>query len=220
MLLGTFRAMRDPSTARATADLICLSHLRWNFVFQRPQHLMVRWARDRRVFFVEEPAFRPGITARLLVTREDNVHVVIPQLPEELDPAQADDAQHRLIDQLIRTRVISRYLLWYYTPMALAFTKHLRPAATIYDCMDELSGFKGAPSALAMRERDLMRRAGLVLTGGRSLYEAKRDQHSNIHCFPSTVETSWDSTWIQIRALVQDVLDGVRPGKPCSTTSW
>ena len=43
----------SPASSRPTPDLICFSHLRWNFVFQRPQHLMSRYARAHRVFFVE-----------------------------------------------------------------------------------------------------------------------------------------------------------------------
>jgi glycosyltransferase involved in cell wall biosynthesis len=96
--------------------------------------------------------------------------------------------QRQLLGELMREAGIRDYVLWYYTPMALAFTAHLSPAAIVYDCMDELSAYKDAPSALRQRERDLMQRASLVLTGGRSLYEAKRDQHQNIHLFPSSVD--------------------------------
>ena len=182
--------MHVPAPANPSVDLICFSHLRWNFVFQRPQHLMTRCARERRVFFVEEPVFAPGVTARLLITHDHGVVVAVPQLPEGLPPAQVDAAQRRLLDQLIRTEGVSRYLLWYYTPMALTFTEHLRPVATVFDCMDELSAFKGAPADLRARERELMRRAGLVLTGGQALYDAKRHQHRNIHACPSSVDAA------------------------------
>src|SRR4051794_39383980 len=92
---------------RANADLVCLSHLRWNFVFQRPQHLMTRCARDRRVFFVEEPLFQPGITPRLRITRSLPVTVVVPELPEGLTQDAADAAQRDLIDELLRVEVES-----------------------------------------------------------------------------------------------------------------
>src|SRR4051812_24663062 len=134
------------SAPHATADLICLSHLRWDFVFQRPQHLMTRCARDRRVFVVEEPFFLPGITPRLLIRRSRPVTVVVPELPEGLAPDAADAAQRSLMDQFLRTEVEPEYILWYYTPMALAFTDHLSPVAVVYDCMDELSAFAGAPA--------------------------------------------------------------------------
>src|SRR5688572_14749472 len=175
-------------TAPRSAPLICLSHLRWNFVFQRPQHLMLRCARDRPVYFVEEPIIEAGGTARLDVDRSGPVTVVVPRLPAALDEAQVLAAQRSLLDSLIATEELDDYLLWYYTPMALGFTDHLAPIATIYDCMDELSAFRGAPPALTEWEGDLLRRAGLVLTGGQSLYEAKRHQHPNIHPFPSSVD--------------------------------
>jgi UDP-galactopyranose mutase len=183
-----------PHSAAPTPDLVCLSHLRWHFVFQRPQHLMTRCARDRRVYFVEEPVVQAGIAAQLRVERSGAVSVVTPLLPERMAPDLAPQAcreeQRRLLDEFMRAERISEYVLWYYTPMALAFTRHLAPLATVYDCMDELSAFKGAPAALKDLERELMERAALVLTGGHSLYEAKRHQHGNIHPFPSSVDVA------------------------------
>src|SRR5574339_576923 len=108
-------------------DLICLSHLRWNFVFQRPQHLMTRCARDRRVFFVEEPLFQPGVSPELLIEQSDTVRVVVPQLPQGISPEDAIVAQRRLLEQLIEAERMSSYVLWYYTPMALPFTDRLSP---------------------------------------------------------------------------------------------
>jgi UDP-galactopyranose mutase len=171
-------------------DVLCFSHLRWNFVFQRPQHLMTRCARDARVFFVEEPVFRAGITPCLQIEPSPTVTVVVPQLPDGLAPDACSRAQRDLLDALIEREAIAEYMLWYYTPMALAFTDHLTPMAIVYDCMDELSAFKGAPAILKDREAQLLRRASLVLTGGQSLFEAKRHQHTNIHPFPSSVDAA------------------------------
>jgi UDP-galactopyranose mutase len=167
---------------------VCLSHLRWNFVFQRPQHLMTRCARERRVYFVEEPVFRADIEPQLEVDRSGAVTIVVPLLPHGLSGDACCIEQQRLLDGFLRTERIAEYVLWYYTPMALAFTHHLAPLATVYDCMDELSGFKDAPVALRDFESELMQRASLVLTGGQSLYEAKRHAHANIHPFPSSVD--------------------------------
>jgi UDP-galactopyranose mutase len=171
-------------------DLICFSHLRWNFVFQRPQHLLTRCARERRVFYVEEPVFHSGIAPRLHVEHADAVTVIVPHLPEGMSAADASGAQRDLLEQWIEAENISEYLLWYYTPMALAFTDRLSPVAVVYDCMDELSAFKGAPAIITERETELMSRASLVLTGGKSLFEAKRHQHANIHLFPSSVDVA------------------------------
>jgi UDP-galactopyranose mutase len=171
-------------------DVICLSHLRWNFVFQRPQHLLTRCAREHRVFFVEEPVFGEGVTPHLRVEVDGPVTVVVPHLPEGLAHESSIAAQRTLLDHFIETEGIRDYVLWYYTPMALALTRHLSPKAVVYDCMDELSAFQGAPATLREHERELMQRASLVLTGGRSLYEAKRHQHHNIHALPSSVDVA------------------------------
>jgi glycosyltransferase involved in cell wall biosynthesis len=169
-------------------DLVCLSHLRWNFVFQRPQHLMTRFARERRVFFIEEPYFGPG-RARLEITQpQPGLHVVVPHLAAGTDEDEQMAAQAALIDRMLHARAIRDFVLWYYTPIALGFTRHLSPRATVYDCMDELSGFAGAPAALREREAELMKRADLMTTGGHSLYEAKRHLHHNVHAFPSSVD--------------------------------
>ncbi len=171
-----------------TFDLVCLSHLRWDFVYQRPQHLLSRCARDHRVFVVEEPIVDNG-PARLDITvRGHNVSVVVPHLPEGLAEEESDAVQRRLVDELFAAHEIRAYVLWYYTPMALAFTSHLRPVATVYDCMDELSAFAAAPPALPECEAALFARADLVFTGGRSLYEVKRRQHPQVYLFPSSVD--------------------------------
>jgi UDP-galactopyranose mutase len=180
--------MQDLSDRR---DLVCLSHLRWAFVFQRPQHLMTRRARSGRVFFVEEP-IRQGAGPPRLDRREveGGVTVGVPLLPEGLTPEEEARAQRGLLDGMLREEDVSEYVLWYYTPMALSFTAHLLPRLVVYDCMDELSLFKGAPPELLERERELLDRADVVFTGGWSLYEAKRGRHPNVHGMPSSVDVA------------------------------
>ena len=202
--------MRQPTT-RPPADLICLSHLRWNFVFQRPHHLMTRCARERRVYFVEEPVVAGSREPHYEIEESAGVKVVVSHLPEGLSPEQLLRVQRSLLNELMAQENIEQYLLWYYTPMALAFTDHLAPVATVYDCMDELSAFKGAPTVLKEREADLMRRASLVLTGGQSLYEAKRHQHANIHPFPSSVDVEH---FAQARAITSDPADQAAIPRP------
>jgi UDP-galactopyranose mutase len=184
----------DQTVARNTTetfgqpDIVCLSHLRWDFVFQRPQHLLTRFARESRVFYVEEPEHQQGAPSLSVTLRDNGVHVVVPRLPEGLSPEEEGSIQKELLDDLLRRYAVRRFVLWYYTPMALSFSRHLRPLAIVYDCMDELSAFAGAPRALREREAELMVRADLVLTGGQSLYEAKQNLHPNVHPFPSSVD--------------------------------
>jgi len=170
-------------------DLVVFSHLRWDFVLQRPQHLLSRCAQGHRVFFVEEPVMSNDTELRLDVsTRDSGVTVVIPRLPEGLVPEEVDRAQRALVDGLFAEQGISDYAIWYYTPMALPFTEHLRPRAIIFDVMDELSAFKNAPPELLEREARLLAAADVVFTGGQSLYEAKRDRNANVHAFPSSID--------------------------------
>jgi UDP-galactopyranose mutase len=169
-------------------DLICLSHLRWNFVFQRPNHLMSRFARVARVHFVEEPQFGEEPQLRIAHS-EHGVRVVTPCLRRGSSPDEIALAQRTLLDRYLNDVGIDEYVLWFYTPMALAFTRHLAPRAVVYDCMDELSAFRAAPPQLRDHEAELFRRADVVFTGGHSLYEAKRARHPNVHAFPSSVDT-------------------------------
>ena len=96
----------------------------------------------------------------------------------------------RLLGELVAKLRFEEYVLWYYTPLALAFTDQLTPAATVYDCMDELSAFRGASPELCARERELLARADVVFTGGRSLYESKRQVRQDVHLFPSSVDVA------------------------------
>jgi glycosyltransferase involved in cell wall biosynthesis len=168
--------------------LLCFSHLRWDFVYQRPQHLLSRCAKRQRVFFIEEPICDDGPARFDVVVRSSGVRVVVPRLPAGLDPDAGERALRVLLDELIRRCRIESHVAWYYTPMALGFTRHLRPLATIYDCMDELTGFLGAPTRLREREAELFERADLVFTGGHSLYRAKRDRHPAVYPFPSSID--------------------------------
>lgn len=172
-------------------DLVCFSHLRWDFVYQRPQHLLSRCARERRVFFVEEPIY--GNSSMRLDVREteSGVYVVVPQLPEGLCSEIAITAvMKEMIYRLFLEYAIDDYVFWYYTPMALRFTSHFTPIASIYDCMDELSAFKDAHPELPALEKDLFRRVDLVFTGGQTLYEAKRNAHRAVYAFPSSIDAA------------------------------
>jgi UDP-galactopyranose mutase len=187
----------SPTADDGGFDLVCLSHLRWDFVYQRPQHLIGRWARERRVFYFEEPTFGDSPwwkpldddEPRLDVTpRDAGVLVAVPRLPEGLADHEVDAAQAELLDAFVAERGIRDFVLWFYTPMATAWTRHLAPRATVYDCMDELANFAGASPELVERERELLARADVVFTGGPSLYDAKRHRHPNVHGFASAVD--------------------------------
>jgi len=189
--INAFTSTVLPPGEKGETDLVVFSHLRWDFVYQRPQHLLSRCARKRRVFFVEEPIFG-NCSMRLDVREADpGVHVVVPYLPEGLRSEIAINAVMKdLTRQLLAAHGIDEYIFWYYTPMALNYTDHFTPVAAVYDCMDELSAFKGANSQLPALEKELFQNVDLVFTGGQSLYEAKRDQHPAVYAFPSSIDAS------------------------------
>jgi UDP-galactopyranose mutase len=172
-------------------DIVCFSHLRWNFVYQRPQHLMNRLAAHHRIFFIEEPIFEAFGTDAWFEGREDpfaGVNVIIPHLPAGLSQQESIDNQIGLLNDVIQDYGISNYVCWYYSPMALVFSNHLDPIYTVYDCMDELSAFLFAPPALKQWEQVLLKKANIVFTGGKSLYLARKESHPNIYPFPSSID--------------------------------
>ncbi|WOD40271.1 glycosyltransferase family 1 protein [Nodosilinea sp. E11] len=170
-------------------DLICFSHLRWDFVYQRPQHLLNRCAQARRVFIVEEAIAVPDETSWLdLSQRESGVWIVVPHMSESLSDEAFILSLQQLLSTLLAEAQMQQPIHWYYTPMAVPFTQHLPSSAVVYDCMDELSAFRGAHPQLQAWEAQLFKLADLVFTGGHSLYEAKRHQHTSVHAFPSSIE--------------------------------
>jgi UDP-galactopyranose mutase len=171
-------------------DLICFSHLRWDFVFQRPQHLMKRFARDRRVFYIEEPIEQESFesTLQLSICPVTGVNVVTP-LVSGRDKDRGIEVQRSLLKIFCDQQRITSPTLWLYTPMALRITETLfTPQLMIYDCMDELSMFAGASEELPAMERKLIDQCDLVFTGGRALCDLKRNLRSDVICFPSGVD--------------------------------
>jgi len=168
--------------------IVVFSHLRWDFVFQRPQHLLTRLARHHPVLFVEEPEYDDGGPFMEQYCPAPNVTVCRAHTPVQADGFH--DAQIPLLQPLLAklTPPGERPIAWFYTPMALPLLQGLNPSLVVYDCMDELASFKNPPKQLLQRETALLNLADLVFAGGPSLYEAKRKRHANAHCFPSSVD--------------------------------
>jgi glycosyltransferase involved in cell wall biosynthesis len=171
------------------ATVVCFSHLRWDFVYQRPQHLLSRFAQRHDIFFIEEPIFEDVAEPALRLTpRGERVQVGVPVLPHGLTDSGKVLAQRQLVDRLLAGLRTRKRIFWYYTPMALLFSRHLDADVVVFDSMDELSAFKGAPPELLALEEELMGRADVVFTGGHSLFEAKKHRHHDIHAFPSSID--------------------------------
>jgi UDP-galactopyranose mutase len=193
---GTEESPRSAVHTPEEPALLVFSHLRWHFVTQRPQHLLTRAAQSRHVYFWEEPWFhdatdpesqrRDGGSLEFLQAEQtENVTIIRPNFNHGEDSIEG---QRRLLDRFLLDRRLERFDSWFYTSMALSFTAHLHPCVTVYDCMDELSAFLGAPPELIEREKELFRVADVIFTGGQSIYEAKRSKHSNVHAFPSSID--------------------------------
>lgn len=198
---------------RLDHTLICFSHLRWNFVFQRPQHLMSRFAQHQRVIYWEEPeaaeaGCRPALGIRTCA--DTGVIVVTPSLPEGMSSQDTTDMLRSLLDGFMAGEQ-GPLVRWYYTPMMLPFSRHLNADVTVYDCMDELANFRFAPPELLSLEDELFRIADVVFTGGYSLYEAKRGRHPNVHAFPSSVERAH---FMQAREAGADPADQAGIARP------
>jgi glycosyltransferase involved in cell wall biosynthesis len=173
---------------------------------------MSRFARSRRVFFFEEPVFedvKPQLRAS--VCAKTGVRVNTPVLPDGLTQQQITECQRALLAMMLDQHSITDYAAWYYTPMALELSSCLRPNLTVYDCMDELAAFAGAPAAMRNNEAALFRKADLVFTGGASLFESKRRQHPSVHLFPSSVDVAHFSI---ARSIKQDPDDQAHLPRP------
>ena len=202
--------------------IVCFSHLRWSFVWQRPQHLLSRFAVTWPAYVVEEPEFAAELDEpRLTVSRHGNVTVLTPVIPDNDGlPYGFNHATNPHISELLTSYFSERELLdqdatvvtWYYTPMALgAEPRGLKQIVTIYDVMDELANFRGAPVALRENERELYGRADLVFTGGPSLYQTRIDRHPRVYCFPSGVDVDHFARASDVTVLPRDIAALPRP---------
>jgi glycosyltransferase involved in cell wall biosynthesis len=188
------RAVVSPSTL----PLIVHSHLRWDFVWQRPQQILSRLARRRRVLFVEEPIFLDDVTTSTLEVSVPHVgvHRVVPKLPGVLRASydESCDRVRSLLHLLIGeggslAGKFAECVQWFYTPMpAPTMLGSFGERGVVYDCMDELAQFRFAPPELVDREQLLLSRADIVFTGGRKLFESKSRHHRNVHFFGCGVD--------------------------------
>jgi glycosyltransferase involved in cell wall biosynthesis len=174
-------------------DIVVFSHLRWGFVYQRPQHLLSRLALNSQVFFIEEPTYEPDIEPYLECSNPA-LNVLVLRLHTPIAaPGFHDDHLPLLIpmvQEMLEEEGVKDYVAWLYTPMAVPLAQAFSPLAVVYDSMDELSGFLGAPAELLEHEQSLFDWADLVFTGGPSIYKYKRDRHPNVYCFSSSVDAA------------------------------
>lgn len=194
------------NTPCETSDLLVFSHLRWDFIFERPQHVLSRHAGHRRVFYFEEPVFGMTDSPRLhLKPTSENVQVVVPHLPSGMEPSMMDGALSSLLDELISEEGIRDFTAMYYSPAALSFSRHLNPSVVIFDCME--STYENGMDS----EHELIEKSDVMFTSNHSLYEAKKVTHHNIHPFPNSLDLNHFS---HARMKVREPLDQARIPHP------
>lgn len=203
--------MAFASHMAAQPTLIALSHLRWDFVFQRPQHLLTRAAEMYDVIVIEEPVFtdddRPDT---VVLHREHGIRVIQPTMPHHSGVSSVVNYQRTVLDSIVAA-IKGSLTLWYYTPMALPFARHLEPDLIVFDKMDELAAFADAPPLLKALEAEMLERADVVFTGGAAMFKAAADRHANIHCFPSSIDTAHFGA---ARGGMSDPADQAEIGRP------
>lgn len=209
---SVLRLHSTSGTKRPYSDVLCLSDLRWDHAFQRPQHLMKRFTKGCRVFYLEAPEYVAGGPAAMRLQRTgEAVWRIVPILPAGVRAAERVRMLRELVDDLVAEWAIERFLLWYFAPTAVEFTAHLRPAGVVYDYPSEALGSPGERSSVAKSERRLLRAADIVFTTGRNLHEAKRAMHSNMHLFPSSVDAEH---FAAARAHREEPVDQRRIARP------
>jgi len=180
---------------RTKYDMVVFCHLRWDFVYQRPQHLISRLAKTMKILLIEEPWHRPEQSANRLTEITANLHILQPNVH------QIEEITTILPDYTNKDVTVG----WFYSASFLPLLDYFSFETVVYDCMDELSLFKGAPQKLVEQERQLMHKADIVFTGGKSLYESKVQHHDNVHCFPSSVDRDHFAHALNGIALPQDI---------------
>jgi len=211
---GAVSSGSAPQSGKPRA-LICFSRLQWQDN-PRLRHLLSRCAEDMDVIVFEEVEYSDARNASLHCKgTAAGVLIAAPILPARLGGREAEECQRRLLDQLVAERDIANPILWYDTPMSLAFSDHLKGAAIVYDCAGDLPETSDAPSALLVRERQLLSRADVVLTseGG---YETRRQQHGNVHRVAGGVDAEqWGHAWLRVKGLIDGaILARTAPSAP------
>ena len=192
-------------TPQLPSNLLCFSHLRWDCVYQRPQHLLTRFSKIFKVYFLEEPICdvtdKPFLSISAI---NNNLYILTPHLYKGLSHSEIIEYQTDMLDTFLENKIVSDFVFWYYTPMALEFSARHNPSLIVYDCMDELSAFKFAPAQLKGYEKDLFSKAHIAFTGGYSLYEHKKNEHKNIFPFPSSIDKNHFGKARKIKPELED----------------
>lgn len=191
------QVLHDPVGASPSILVHC--HLRWDFVWQRPQQIFSRLAQHHHILFLEDPIEGAGRPRLQITSPQPNIVRVVPVLPGHAGAMTVDAQnlttlgllQQALLDDPLLQGRFSHPIQWFYSPMAArVFMDQFDAKAVVYDCMDELANFKFAPPDLGQREAELLAQADIVFTGGQQLFQAKSQHHGNTHFFGCGVDVA------------------------------
>lgn len=196
---GTNQRMASGITENFSVIVHC--HLCWDWVWQRPQQFLSRLSQRHKILFVETVGPDPHLAAPHARFRSadgfPNITILRIQFPSWQwgDGELVDRERRRLVQQALKSDLVAGQfenpVQWFYDPMAVtAFGEQMNEVATVYDCMDELSKFKGAPPVIAEREQELLALADVVFTGGRKMYESKSRFNDNCHFYGCGVDAA------------------------------
>lgn len=178
-------------------DMIVFCHLRWQFVYQRPQHIITRMAKTMKILLIEEPLYdAANKNSGIIIAIDSMLHVLQPNV-EDIESIAA------IIPDYVRNKNIP--IGWFYSASFAPLLLRLTFETVVYDCMDELTLFKGAPANLIKQEKYLIAYADIIFTGGKSLYESKKGLHNNVYCFPSSVDEAHFSQALNGIAIPDDI---------------
>lgn len=177
-------------------DMVVFCHLRWDFVYQRPQHIISRLCKTLKILLIEEPWHRPEEKGSRLRQESANLHILQPNVGSIEEIASV---LHRYADKAVQAG-------WFYSAAFIPLLDYFNFNTVVYDCMDELSLFKGASEKIVAQERQLIDTADIIFTGGKSLYESKAQLHGNVYCFPSSVDRGHFSKALNGIALPEDIV--------------
>jgi len=169
-------------------DLVCFSHQRWNFVYQRPQHLLSRFSRFFRIFYIEDPIFHANSDRYDITLESDNIALVVPHLQHGHNHPDVNERLESLLVALFQEEGILDYIFWYCSPSSISVSRSFRPRLAIYDCMEEFSRNRFASREIQLQETELLSIADLVFTSGYSLYESKKKLHPRVYPFPNSID--------------------------------
>jgi glycosyltransferase involved in cell wall biosynthesis len=178
-------------------DMIVFCHLRWQFVYQRPHHIISRMAKTMKTLFIEEPLYdsENKNLGNLIII--DSMHHVLQPNVKDIESIGG------IIPAYVKNKNIS--VGWFYSPSFSPLLEQINFETVVYDCMDELSLFKGAPDHLVHQEKYLIAHADIIFAGGKSLYETKKQLHNNVHCIPSSVDEAHFAKALNGIAIPDDI---------------